>query len=130
MAKTEKKVLVVDDDEGLLELLNNILTEANFTVFTALDSGRAFEILEAEVIEVIFLDLCLPGESGIDICIKIRKDNAIAIIYAVTAFTDTFDAFDCRYYGFDDIFKKPFNNKEIIGAAKDAFKKLKRWKYI
>ena len=129
MAKTEKLVLVIDDEEPVLELMEDILTDAKFKVLKARNSEEAFEIMHTQDVQVMFVDLNLPEVTGIDICKQIREDNPIAFIYAVTGHVDTFDVFDCRHFGFDDFFEKPFQPKDIVRAARDAFRKLKRWKH-
>ncbi len=129
MAKAVKRILVVDDEEPVLELMDDILTDAKFSVARARDADEAFEILHEEHIQVMFVDLNLPGVTGIDICKKVREDNPIAFIYAITGHIETFDVFDCRHFGFDDYFEKPFHPKDIVRAARDAFRKLKRWKH-
>lgn len=124
----EKKILVVDDEEDMRELLENIFTREGYTVRLAKTAERAFEILRDESIMLMFLDLNLAGMDGIDLCKKIRKDNYIGIIYAMTAYLDLFSLINCRIAGFDDFFVKPADVKLFLEAAHEGFKKLKRWK--
>ncbi|MCP4723865.1 MAG: response regulator [bacterium] len=129
MAKVEKRVLIVDDEIPVLDLMEDILTEAKFSVARASNAEETYSILHEEHIQVMFVDLNLPDVTGIDICKQLREDNPIAFIYAITGHIDTFDVFDCRHFGFDDFFEKPFSPKDIVRAAKDAFRKLKRWNH-
>jgi len=74
------------------------------------------------------LDLKLPGMNGVELCELIRKQNPLAIIHALTGFTDLFGLLECRKAGFDDFFTKPVSMEVLLEAAKDAFKKIERWK--
>jgi len=62
-----------------------------------------------------------------ELCEKIRKDNPIGIIYAVTGYSDLFGLLECRKVGFDDFFTKPTNLELLFKAAEDAFEKIERW---
>ena len=125
----EKKILVVDDEEVIRELLNRMFTHAGYTVRMAESAERAMDILKKESIMVMFLDLNLAGDiNGIELCKKIRKDNNIGIIYALTGFTDLFSLLTCRIAGFDDFFIKPADRELLIKAVEDGFNKIERWK--
>ena len=129
MTKTKKSVLVVDDNEEVLELLRAILEDSNYKVFCSSSAEDALELLDYEHINVMYVDIALPGMSGIDFCKKVRQDNPIAFVLAITGYVEKFDVFDCRHFGFDDYFEKPFTPKDITLAAKEAFRKLKRWEH-
>ena len=124
----EKKILVVDDEETIRNLLEKIFTKEGFTVRLAENAERAFEILKNESIMLMFLDLDLIGMSGVDLCKKIRTDNYIGIIYALTGYADLFSLMKCRIAGFDDFFIKPVDVDLLLDAAFTGFKKLARWK--
>ena len=80
----EKKVLVVDDEKDIRSIFEQTLSKANYVVRSAATAEEALEILKDESIMVIFLDLNLPGISGMEMCKKLRNDNPVGIIYAVT----------------------------------------------
>ena len=124
----EKKVLVVDDEPSIRNILEEALTRGGYIVRSAESAEKALEILRQESIMVMFLDLKLPGMSGLELCELIRKQNPLAIIHALTGFTDLFGLLECRKVGFDDFFAKPVSMELILEAAKDAFKKIERWK--
>ena len=125
----EKKILIVDDEEVIRDLMKKIFTMAGYTVRVAEHAEKALDILKKESIMVMFLDLNLVGgTNGIDLCKKIRKDNYVGIIYALTGYTDLFSLLACRSSGFDDFFTKPIDRKLLIEAAEDGFKKIERWK--
>jgi len=85
------------------------------------------DILTQNHIKVMFLDIQLPGMTGLELCKKIRANNRIAVIYAMTGYTNLFQLDECREAGFDDYFSKPFEIMDIVKAAKEAFEKLDRW---
>jgi DNA-binding response OmpR family regulator len=124
----EKKILVVDDEVMILDMLKTVFGDAGYKVFTAENAETALRILGPESIMVMFFDLSLPGMNGIELCKKIRKENQIAILYAFTGYTNLFGLLECRASGFDDFFEKPADIKILLKAAQDAFEKLERWK--
>jgi len=123
----EKKILVVDDDEAIRDILKQALTKGGYEVRTAEDAEKAKEILSQESIMVIFLDLNLPGMNGVDFCRQIRKENCVGIVYALTGYTDLFGLLECRRAGFDDFFTKPVSIQLLLEAAGDAFRRIERW---
>jgi CheY-like chemotaxis protein len=124
----EKKILIVDDDAPIRCLLEEIFRLQNYTVKTAESAEDALDILKEESVMVMFLDLQLPGMSGIDLCRTIRKDDQIAVIHALTGYSNLFGLLECRLAGFDDILTKPAVLKTLIEAAEQAFNKIERWK--
>jgi DNA-binding response OmpR family regulator len=127
---SEKKILVVDDEEAIRNMLQQAFTEAGYTVRLAESGKEAIEILRQEAIMVTFLDLMMPGMDGIDLHRQIRKDNPIGIVYALTGFNDLFGLLECRNAGFDDFFTKPASIKLLLEAARYAFERIERWKVI
>jgi len=125
---SEKKIHFVDDDATILCLLEETFKLQNYTVMAAKSAEEALEILGKESIMVMFLDLQLPGMSGIDLCRTIRRDDQIAVIHALTGYSDLFGLLECRLAGFDDLFIKPAGLKTLIEAAEQAFDKIERWK--
>jgi CheY-like chemotaxis protein len=124
----EKKILIVDDELPILEVLKNLFTRAGYQVVTAVSGEKALEILRKESIMVMFLDLKLPGMNGIDLCKEIRKENSIPIIHAFTGHVNVYSLLQCRTVGFDDFFAKPADLSLLLEAAEIAFKKIERWK--
>jgi DNA-binding response OmpR family regulator len=123
----DKKILAVDDEESIRNLLDQALSKAGYGVLLAKNGEEAMNILKKESIMVMFLDLNLPGISGIEWCKKLKKDNPVGIIYALTGHSDFYGLLECRKAGFDDFFTKPFELSLIQKAAKDAFEKIERW---
>lgn len=125
---SEKKILVVDDEVHVRDMLEQAFSKAGYTVRLAESAEETLDILKDDKIQVIFLDLKLPGMNGLKLCRKIRKEFPIAIIHAITGYASLFELADCREAGFDDYFNKPVDLKLLFKAAQDAFEKIDRWK--
>lgn len=123
-----KKILVVDDETSILDMLKEAFDSAGYKVFTAESAEDALKILKDETIFVMFLDIKLPGMSGVELCRKIRIDDRISIIHALTGYSNLYGLLECRAAGFDDFFVKPAKLDTLFKAAQDAFEKLERWK--
>ena len=123
----EKKILVVDDEVLIIDMLKAALGSAGYTVLTAGSGEEAMEILRRESIMVMFLDLNLPGMNGLDLCKKIRKKNTIGIVFAMTGYSNFYGLLDCRTVGFDDFFVKPFKLDVLLKSVQEAFERLDRW---
>ena len=117
----EKKILVVDDEETIRKLFKVALTQKGYTVFCAESGEQALKTLDKESIPVMFLDLNLPGMSGIDLCKKILKKTPKTIAYAVTGYVSNYKSSDCKKAGFEDYFSKPIHLQTLFDAAQNAF---------
>ncbi len=126
----DRKILFVDDEKVILDMLERVFDKAGYTVHCAESAERALEVMGRENIQVIFLDLTLPGMNGVDLFRQIQRHKPTAIVYALTAYTTLFELEDCRQAGFDDYFAKPIDLKTLHKAAEDAFEKLERWEKI
>jgi len=125
---SQKTILVADDEAPIREIFGEFYRQAGYMVRTAENGEQALALLEEESIEVMFLDLRMPGMGGIELCRKIRENNPIACIYAVTGNATFIELSSCREAGFDDYFTKPVDGKMLLKAAEDAFEKINRWK--
>jgi CheY-like chemotaxis protein len=123
-----KKVLVVDDEDTIRELLEYSLGKAGYSVHSAASGEAALEILERESIPVMFIDLGLElGEmNGFELCERIREENPNATIYALTGYAKLFDPKEFQKAGFDDYFAKPIDVEAIHQALRDTFEKMDR----
>lgn len=108
------RVLVVDDDMRLRELLRRYLSEQGFAVEVAADAAFMDRLLTRDPFDLIVLDLMLPGEDGLTICRRLRSgDNRIPIIM-LTARGDEVDRIVGLEMGADDYLGKPFNPRELV----------------
>ncbi|MBI5784874.1 MAG: two-component system response regulator OmpR [Rhodocyclales bacterium] len=109
-----RKILVVDDDLRLRQLLDRYLREQGFTV-KAVESGEAMDrALARELYDLIVLDLMMPGEDGLSICRRLRGDRNEVAIIMLTAKGDEVDRIVGLELGADDYLPKPFNPRELV----------------
>jgi len=118
MTELKTRVLVVDDDQRLRELVVRYLTEQGFEVRAVPDAAGMDKQLARERYDLVVLDLMLPGEDGLAICRRLRGDkaahaNAPAIIM-LTAKGDDVDRIVGLEMGADDYLPKPFNPRELV----------------
>ncbi len=120
----EKKVLVVDDQPAIRDMLKEAFGRAGYTVLSAASGEEALALLDKETVPVMFLDLKMPGMTGIELCLRIRENHPSSSIYAMTGYASMFDLAKCREAGFDDCFLKPFDLATLLKAAHEAFKRI------
>jgi two-component system phosphate regulon response regulator OmpR len=109
-----RKILVVDDDLRLRQLLDRYLREQGFMV-KAVESGEAMDrALARELYDLIVLDLMMPGEDGLSICRRLRGDRNEVAIIMLTAKGDEVDRIVGLELGADDYLPKPFNPRELV----------------
>jgi DNA-binding response OmpR family regulator len=124
------QVLFVDDDAAIREVFSIQFSKKGFGVLAAASSEDALDLLAENSIKVVFLDLQLPGMSGVALCREIKKRNPIACVFAVTGHRSLFELTECREAGFEDYFTKPMQMPILLDAADQAFKRIERWKHL
>jgi CheY-like chemotaxis protein len=125
---SERKILVVEDQEQIMKIYKRTLEKAGYTVITAGSAEEALEILPRNPCNVLFLDIDLPGMDGIELCKIVRKQWPMAIPHAVTGYASLYQLSECRDAGFEDYYTKPLKAADMRRAAELAFEKLDRWK--
>ena len=128
MNMNNKAILIVDDEDQIRDAFKRAFERVGYTTHAAESAEEALDMLKTHNIQVMYLDLELPGMNGLDLCRKIRKDQPISIIFAITGYASIFELRDCREAGFDDYFTKPVELKVLRQTAEEAFEKLSRWK--
>lgn len=113
----QPKILVVDDDPAINEMLTIVLEAEGFDTSSVQDGAEAVEAFHSYEPDLILLDLMLPGVNGIDICREIRRTSAVPIVM-LTAKTDTVDVVLGLESGADDYITKPFKPKELIARIR------------
>ena len=108
-----KKVLVIEDDENIAELLRLYLEKEGFTVSIAGDGGKGITEFERFSPDLVLLDIMLPVMDGWAVCREIRSSSSVPIIM-LTAKGETFDKVTGLEMGADDYITKPFEVKELI----------------
>jgi DNA-binding response OmpR family regulator len=125
----EKKILIVDDEDTIRDVLDQAFSKAGYCVRLANGAEEALEILRNEYIPVIFIDLGLEMMNGFELCGIIRKDSPSAFIYALSGNAELFSPHKTRGAGFDDCFTKPVSLKTLYKVAKGSFEKIQRLTY-
>ncbi|WP_229673503.1 MtrAB system response regulator MtrA [Nakamurella endophytica] len=111
------RVLVVDDDPALAEMLTIVLRGEGFETAVVRDGSKALEMFRETHPDLVLLDLMLPGTSGLDVCKEIRAESGVPIIM-LTAKTDTVDVVLGLESGADDYVMKPFKPKELTARIR------------
>ena len=111
------RVLVVDDDTALAEMLGIVLRGEGFEPFFCADGDKAFDAFRETRPDLVLLDLMLPGRDGIDVCRQIRAESGVPIVM-LTAKSDTVDVVLGLECGADDYVVKPFKPKELVARVR------------
>lgn len=111
------RVLIVDDDAGLLDLLSMVLSDASFVVTTARDGAAGWRAFEAGAFDVVVLDLVMPELDGLELCRRIRRVGATPIMM-LTSKHDELDKVLGLELGADDYVTKPFSNRELVARLR------------
>lgn len=119
------KILIVDDEKKILEVVRAYLEKENYEVLTAADGQRALELFETEMPHLIVLDLMLPKISGEEVCKIIRSRSEIPIIM-LTAKADEDDKIEGISIGADDYLTKPFSGRELVVRVRALLRRAYR----
>jgi two-component system, OmpR family, phosphate regulon response regulator OmpR len=114
MAEPKTRILVVDDDLRLRDLLQRYLTEQGFTVHTVSDAAGMDKMMSRERFDLLVLDLMLPGEDGLSVCRRLRGSKNSVPIIMLTAKGEEVDRIVGLEMGADDYLPKPFNPRELV----------------
>jgi len=124
MNKFEAHILVVDDDDGIRDLVKQYLIQNNFVVTTANSAEDANEKIKVVKFDLIVLDIMMPGKSGLEFTIE-NKNNLNTPIILLTAKGEASDRIEGLEIGADDYLPKPFEPKELILRIKNILNKTK-----
>ncbi len=111
------KILVVEDDLTLLELLSYNLRRQEYEVVTAINGSQALELAKREKPDLIILDIMLPELDGYDVCRRLRRDSSVPILM-LTCKTEEMDKVLGLEVGADDYMTKPFSLKELFARIR------------
>ena len=117
MVRMKGRVLIVDDDIALSEMLGIALRGEGFETTSVADGDRALQVFRDFKPDLVLLDLMLPGRDGIDVCRLIRGESGVPIIM-LTAKSDTVDVVVGLESGADDYVIKPFKVKELVARVR------------
>lgn len=120
----KQKIMIVDDEIHILELLRYNLESNGFGVVEAETGEQAIELLKSEKVDAMILDLMLPGIDGIDVLRQVRKSDKSALpIIMLTAKNEEIDAVLGLEMGADDYIGKPFRTRELISRLKAVMRR-------
>ncbi|MEH6579306.1 MAG: response regulator [Amphritea sp.] len=123
LLEQSKRILIVDDDQDIRELLESYLKKNGYEVLALEDGSRLMEHLQAEpVIDLIVLDLMMPGEDGFSLCRRVRAESEVPIIM-LTASAEEIDRIVGLEIGADDYVAKPFNPRELLARIKAVLRR-------
>ncbi|MBD5543285.1 MAG: response regulator transcription factor [Lachnospiraceae bacterium] len=122
---TKQKILIVDDDNNIAELISLYLTKECFDTLIVGDGESALEALKTFQPNLILLDLMLPGIDGYEVCRSVRSSSNIPIIM-LSAKGEIFDKVLGLELGADDYMEKPFDSKELVARVKAVLRRYKQ----
>lgn len=120
---TTRTVLVVDDHADIRSLIREYLQAGNFQVICAEDGRQALKLLQKEMVELVILDLNMPGCDGFEVCRRIRESSSIPVL-VVSARSEDLDKILALELGADDYISKPFNPRELVARVQATFRRI------
>ena len=118
----DKKILIVDDEKAIVDILNYNLSKEGYKTLEAHDGEQAISMAETEKPDLILLDVMLPKKDGFTVCKELRANSNVPIIM-VTAKEDVVDKIIGLELGADDYITKPFSVREVIARVKANLRK-------
>ncbi len=115
-------ILVVDDDQQIGDLLRDYLSNHGFRVSHAKDGREMDRVLAKSSVDVVILDIMLPGEDGVSLCRRLREASAVSIIM-LSAVAEETDRIVTLEIGADDYLPKPFNPRELLARIKAVLRR-------
>jgi two-component system, OmpR family, response regulator len=123
---SKPKVLVIDDEENVCELITLYFEKAGYDVVCSGDGNEGMDMVRTQKPDIVILDLMLPGMDGLDVCKEIRKFSNVPLIM-LTARVDEVDRVLGLEIGADDYVTKPFSPRELLARVKAV---LRRAAYV
>lgn len=120
------KILIVDDEKDIADLVSLYLENENFTIFKFYNASDALDCIENEHLDLAILDIMLPHVSGLDICRRIREQYCYPVIM-LTAKGEEIDKITGLALGADDYITKPFLPLELVARVKAQLRRYKRY---
>lgn len=118
------KILVIDDEPSIINLVSAYLKPEGYEVYTAADGNAGLKAARAFKPDLIILDLMLPGIDGIELLTRLRRESDVYVIM-LTARTDETDKIVGLSVGADDYVTKPFSPRELVARVKAALRRIK-----
>ena len=121
-ATSGSRVLVIDDDAALAEMLQIVLTASGFEATWVARGDLAVDEFRRTKPDLVLLDLMLPGRDGVDVCRDLRAESDVPIVM-LTAKSDTHDVVEGLEAGADDYVAKPFKTQELLARVKTRLRR-------
>ena len=120
----EAKILLVDDERSILDLVTVYLKPEGYQVYTAMDGPAALKAARSFKPDLIVLDIMLPGMDGVEVLSQLRRESAVYVIL-LTAKAEETDKIVGLSVGADDYLTKPFSPRELVARIKAALRRLR-----
>jgi two-component system, OmpR family, response regulator MprA len=123
MATLQPRILVVDDDLRILSMMRRILEVDGYSVDVASDGDSSLEIIRRDPVDLLILDVMMPGLDGFEVCRTVRRESAVPILMltARDEASDKVNGLDC---GADDYVVKPFNPDELLARIRALLRRV------
>jgi len=123
MATLQPRILVIDDDLRILSMMRRILEVDGYSVDVAPDGDTSLEIIRRDPVDLLILDVMMPGLDGFEVCRPVRRESAVPILMltARDEATDKVTGLDC---GADDYVVKPFNPDELLARIRALLRRV------
>jgi len=118
-----QRILVVDDEPNIVQLVSMYLARENYTVITAGDGQKALDIVKTQKPDLVVLDVMLPSLDGLEVCRCLRTEGNAVPIIMVTARDDDIDKIIGLELGADDYLTKPFNPRELVARIRAVLRR-------
>lgn len=120
------KILIVDDDVEIRKVIGIYLENEGYEILKAENGEQALELITENDVALVLLDIMMPGMNGTDVCMKIREDSIMPIIF-LSAKSEDLDTIQGLASGADDYITKPFNAMELIARVKSQVRRYTRY---
>ena len=120
----EAKILLVDDERSILDLVTAYLKPEGYQVYTAMDGPAALKAARSFKPDLIVLDIMLPGMDGVEVLSQLRRESGVYVIL-LTAKAEETDKIVGLSVGADDYLTKPFSPRELVARIKAALRRLR-----
>lgn len=120
----EAKILIIDDEESILNLVSSYLRPEGYEVYTASDGPSGLKAAQAYKPDLIVLDIMLPGMDGIELLSRLRRESD-AYVIMLTAKSEETDKIVGLSVGADDYVTKPFSPRELVARIKAALRRIR-----
>src|SRR6266545_4527014 len=124
------RILLVEDEPGLVLTLSDLFAAEGYTVDIATDGPTGLAKATSEPFDVIVLDVMLPGKNGFDVCREIRQRGSDVAILMLTAKTQIIDRVVGLKLGADDYLTKPFDPSELLARVESLLRRIPKKKRI